>query len=289
MRYAIFSDIHANLPALNAALDAIHADGADRLICLGDLVNSGPFPAACVDRVRALGCPVVQGNHEQYVLQQAAGTLPESPAGLVAAWTASQLSADQLAYLAALPACLQLDSAHGHDALCVHASPASDQQGFLPGQDDETIATLMAGRDGVTVFAGHTHQPLYRRWSRSWLINGGSIGMPLDGTTTAKYCLAEDTPAGWQIQFRAVSYDVDEVIRAFDTTGLQAAGGVFAALFRFQMATGQVIIGDYFAAVDRFASLQSLTMDAAMERFPVPAVLRRWWPPQNGSVQDGQR
>lgn len=282
MRYALFSDVHGNLPALEAVLSAIRAHAVDQIVCLGDIVNAGPFPAACLDLVRSLNCPIIQGNHELYVLKARHEAAIANPAWATARWTADQLSDQQVDFLACLPARLELDSAYGHPAICVHASPADVYRGFMPGQDDQAISSRMNGEDGVTLFAGHTHRPLYRRWSRSWIVNVGSVGMPLDGTTLAKYCLATDTPSGWQVEFHAAEYDLRGVLDAFDSSGLQEYGGVFAALFRYQMATGEVVITDFLEAVGRFALLHALPLETALARFPVPATLRPWWPGENG-------
>src|SRR3954452_4697276 len=99
---AILSDIHSNLHALDAVLAVCKRRGVTRFACLGDIVGYGAFPAACVDRIRSLGCPVVQGNHDAYV---ASGKLDSDISPLARAgveYSIAHLSPEDRNWLAAL-------------------------------------------------------------------------------------------------------------------------------------------------------------------------------------------
>lgn len=273
MRIAFISDIHGNLPALEAVLQDIQKCGVDQIICLGDLANGGPFPAECVAAIQSLGLVTLQGNHELYVLDQMPDVQVNDPSWRTVRWTRQQLSAEMLTYLDNLPLSHALPIG---DAVCFHASPLNQFWGFLPAHTDQEVAERMNELDNVTLFVGHTHCPLYRLWSNTWIINCGSVGMPLDGSPHAKYCIAACQGGRWQIEFRSVAYNVEQVMRAYDQRGLQQAGGIFAGLFRYQVLTGINLVTPYLKGLRQYASLQGLDEATAMTVYPVPAAIRHW-------------
>lgn len=273
MRIALISDIHGNLPALEAVLHDIQKNGVDQILCLGDLANGGPFPAECVATIQSLGLVTLQGNHELYVLNQVPDISPSDPSWRTVQWTRQQLSPELLAYLAGLPLSYALPCG---DAVCFHASPLNQFWGFLPAHTNQEVAERMNDLDNVTLFVGHTHCPLYRLWSNTWIVNCGSVGMPLDGSPHAKYCIAAYDAGRWQVEFRAVAYDVGQVMRAYEDRGLQQEGGVFASLFRYQMLTGINLVTPYLSGLRQYATLQGMDEATAMTVYPVPAAIRHW-------------
>ena len=100
MRVAIFSDIHANLEALEAVLADAEEQGCDTYICLGDVVGYNADPAACLEKVRAMGCPVVKGNHDQDCGRDTSLEMMNPVAAEALQWTREQLNADQRQWLA---------------------------------------------------------------------------------------------------------------------------------------------------------------------------------------------
>ena len=102
MRYLILSDIHANLTALNAALDAAKGQW-DQAVCLGDLVDYGPDPNEAVDRVRSLEAETIRGNHDKAVVGLLDGEDFNPLAQAALLWTREQLRPDNRAYLETLP------------------------------------------------------------------------------------------------------------------------------------------------------------------------------------------
>ena len=144
MRYAIISDIHGNLPALDAVLADIAAHGVDLIVNLGDILSGPLWGAATADRLMALGLPTLAGNHERQLL-----SVPRECMSASDAYTAAELLPQHRAWLARLPPTLAL----AHDVFCCHGTPASDVTYFL-----ETIvpgfAGLGRGANGVRSFAG---------------------------------------------------------------------------------------------------------------------------------------
>ncbi len=275
MRYAIISDIHGNLPALEAVLQDINRADVDEIICLGDIANIGPHPAECLDVVRDLNCVTIQGNHELYLLGD---ILPEDwptcPTWSPVRWSRSQLQPDHLQMIADLPFQHAVPQNGLAAATFVHASLYDQFLGFKAEDSEEDTAVRMNGHDGITLFCAHTHRQLYRQWSNSIIINVGSVGMPLDGTPEAKYVIATRNKTGWNVEFRRLTYDVASVMAAFDQSGLQEAGGVITAVFRYQILTGARIASDYLLALRNFAEAQNRSVSEAYPDMPIPDYVR---------------
>lgn len=277
MRLALISDIHGNAPALEAVLADIRQAAVDQIICLGDIANAGPHPGECLDMVRDLNGVSLQGNHELYLLGQIDDeSWHTCPTWSPLRWARRQLRPDQLDYIAQLPPTYELPGNGRLSTLLVHASPLNQYVGFQAHHSDEEIAHRMNGVDDVTLFCGHTHQPLYRRWSNAWLVNVGSVGMPLDGTPAAKYVIATQQRHHWHVEFRIIEYNIAHLMAEFDRVGLQKEGGVVTAAFRYQMLTGQSVANPYLARLRHYASERGLTVSQAYLDYPVPPEFQRW-------------
>lgn len=229
MRYAILSDIHGNLEALDAVL-ADAASRADAMLCLGDVVGYGADPVACIERVAERAQVVVAGNHEYGV----AGLLEldwfNDRAQAAARWTRRRLDLDHLAWLAARPLVREMD-----DATLVHASPARPSEwDYLVSADDgyEAFAAFATR----VCFIGHSHRA--GAWSvgssgrayepgatevelqrgRRYLINVGSVGQPRDRDPRAAYAVWDVDSR--RVTIRRVAYDVATARRKILAAGL---------------------------------------------------------------------
>jgi len=226
VRYAVLSDIHANLEALQAVL-ADAAPRTDALVCLGDLVGYGADPVACIELVAERAEAIVSGNHEHAV----AGLIDldwfNAYARAAAEWTRARVDDDHRAYLASLPPGAQLG-----DATLVHASPdrPDEWEYLLTAQDGFDAFGAFTTR---LCFVGHSH--LAGAWSlgssgpehrpgavdlelergRRYLVNVGSVGQPRDRDPRAAYAIW-DVERG-TIAVRRVVYDVatarDKILR----------------------------------------------------------------------------
>lgn len=181
MRLALISDLHAHLPALDAVLADAEAQGADRIVCLGDVIDMGPEPNAVCERLRERGIPTLTGNHDP---------LDEHPTfpllAAIEAWTADVLDPDHRAWLDGLPfeRHLVLD---GVRVWCVHGSPVSNTDQILPDTPPAQLDAWCGDTPHDLLAAGHTHVPCVRRVSGRWVVNAGSVSQPFarafDGTT----------------------------------------------------------------------------------------------------------
>jgi putative phosphoesterase len=234
VRLAVLSDIHGNLPALEAVLDDIAARRPDMVLVAGDLVNRGPQPAEVVEWLRMLAYPTVKGNHERYVLDAADAVDPTEGGATFepARWAMRQLSVGQLAYLRDLPFSLHVD-----DLMVVHASPRHDQDAiFLRTTEAELHEKL---NSYARVVCGHTHVSLVRHWAGGLVVNVGSAGNSFEGDPRARYGWFEKRAEGWHVEIVALPYDVDAVLRAFDAGDYLETAGPMARLFRLEFATGR--------------------------------------------------
>jgi len=213
-RIAVLSDIHGNLPALEAVVADAEAQGCTHFLNLGDILSGPLWPAETADYLMARDWPTIAGNHERQVL-----TLPPERMNASDAFTRPRLSDAQLRWMAALPAMLTLD-----DTLLCHGTPASDVEPLLEtlepsglrAANEIEIVGRLEGRRERQILCGHTHIPHLRVLAdgRS-VLNPGSVGLQAydddhpwpyrveNGDPLARYATLD----GDTIALRAVAYD----------------------------------------------------------------------------------
>jgi putative phosphoesterase len=200
LRYAIFSDVHANLHALNRVLEDIEQHKVDRIICLGDLVGYGAFPNHVVDKVREMCDVVIAGNHDHAAINLMDISAFNEHAHRAAIWTRQKLSADNISWLKDRPMSKVIE-----DIQFVHASPINPSKwDYIFSKDDARRA--MEKADASTVFVGHTHVPFDYTTRNGRIINVGSAGQPRDGDPRASYVIFDNDTG--ERRFVRVEYDV---------------------------------------------------------------------------------
>lgn len=218
MRIALFSDVHANLPALKAVLDDIAATGVDARYVLGDLVGYAPWPNEVLDGLQAEAIPAVMGNYDE-------GTgfdLPEcgcaytDPAEKALgdegfAWTKAYTSEANKAWLRSLAREIRLE-ADGKRYLLVHGSPRRINEYLYEDKPDATFARIAEDADADVIVCGHTHRPYDKTVGDARFINVGSAGKPKDGDARACWALL-DTRTG-ELELRRAAYDLDTATAA---------------------------------------------------------------------------
>ena len=239
-RIALISDIHGNLPALEAVLADIARREITRILCLGDLDGRGPRGPEVVDRVRACCEAVVRGNWDEGL----ADPFNDHP---LARWHQQRLGPKRLAYLAALPLTIGLVLS-GRQIRLLHASPQNLHAHVFPDAPEERLLAMFENTDLTgdgplpdVVIYGDTHVPLWMPFGSRVLLNVGSVGAPLDGQTEATYAILEGhvgsafRPLGYTI-VRA-PYDVERAIQDAQAAGLPN-WEVYAADLRSGQFTG---------------------------------------------------
>lgn len=216
MRLAVLSDVHANLPAMEACLERARRWGADEVLLLGDLVNLGPHPEEVVALARQRGLESVLGDHDALV---ARGERP--PQGYwdderrahverEVEWTLSRLSKPSLKWLAALPPSRRL-VADGLLVHLAHGSPRSPWEGLGPGVPDEALRSVLDAARCDVLVVGHTHAPEVRDLGRGrWFLNAGSVGRP---ARDPEACMLLMDVAAREFEVARVAFDVAAVHR----------------------------------------------------------------------------
>ncbi len=230
MRIAIISDTHGNLTALEAVLEDLgQQPPVDQTVIAGDLCLNGPHPRETMDRLQALGCPVIQGNTDLEIVTQAPdkGEKKRTTVG----WTRYQLGPYGIDYLASLPFSHRIANPDGSDLLIVHANPLNLEDAIFPNASDTVLHQLLGGLDAATgaLAFGHLHIAYTRQWQQLLLVDVGSCGLPRDEDHRASYAILNwqdgsigslESRGSWQAEIRRVPYDVQAVVRQIKTCGM---------------------------------------------------------------------
>jgi predicted phosphodiesterase len=234
MRIAVLSDIHANLPALEAV--ASDLPQVDQVWVLGDIVGYGPQPNEVIAILQAMGARSVLGNHDGAAIGTVDAGQFNPDARRAIEWTAGVIDANARAYIAALP-----EVRRDGELSAVHGSPRDPIWEYITGPG--IAAPNFAHFDTRLCLFGHTHVPVVFRevdghvesipglpgehvaldGARA-LLNPGSVGQPRDGLPDAAYAILQTGDAATDdvIEFRRVRYDIDATQRRMRDAGLPA-------------------------------------------------------------------
>ncbi len=235
MRYALISDVHANLPALEAVLADIDARGdTQATLHLGDLVGYAPWPNEVVDRLKAAGIAGVAGNYDSTVATdykhcgcRYENAQQEEQSHRSYAWTRAAVTAPTKRWLGALPFRIDLRPLGGHvtgpTVTLVHGNQTLNTVYVTADRSDDFLAKMaesIGARSGDVIAFGHTHQPWHRVVSDVHFVNTGSVGRPKDGDWRAGYVMLDVSPDGVEVDVRRVAYDVERAARAIRESSL---------------------------------------------------------------------
>lgn len=225
MRIAILSDIHGNLPALEAVAADIRRQGADAVINLGDSLSGPLRPGETARFLMSSDWLHIAGNHDRQILELG----PDS--GEADRFAHEELGAAELAWLAALPTTCRI----GPEVLACHGTPQSDVTCLLEEAERPapaaSIEARLAGIDAVVVLCGHSHVPRAVRSCGRLIVNPGSVGQPAfadsfphphaieSGSPDARYAMVERRAGGWRASLISVPYAFEEVARLAASRG----------------------------------------------------------------------
>ena len=228
MKYALISDIHANLPALEAVLKHLGGQrGITATYHLGDLVGYAPWPNETVALIRSLGIAGVAGNYDSTVGTdyKHCGCRYEDPrqeqlSHISYEWTRKHVSSSTRSFLAGLPFRIDLLPNGGHIAgprlILVHGSPTLNTLYWTEDRTDDfciKMARVAGAKPGDVIAFGHTHIPWHREVEGIHFVNTGSVGRPKDGDWRAGYVLLEAGSGTVQVENVRVEYDVARAMR----------------------------------------------------------------------------
>jgi putative phosphoesterase len=223
MKAAVFSDVHANFPALKAVLDDAAGHAVDFMVCCGDLVGYGPFPNEVIEELR--GVPTVMGNYDEGVgfdLDDCGCAFTNAEDEAVGTrsleWTRGRVSDSNKERLRGLPRELRM-SVEGLEVLFVHGSPRRINEYLYEDRSAASLSRLIEPLGVDCLVMGHTHLPYHRVVDGVHLVNVGSVGKQKDGDPRACYSLI-DFAGAFSVEFRRVSYPFETTIEALRENGL---------------------------------------------------------------------
>lgn len=235
MRYALVSDVHANLEALDAVLADVDRRGdVDAVLHVGDLVGYSSRPNEVVARLRERGIAGVAGNYDSTVAtdHRHCGCRSESPrqeelAHVSYEYTRRAVTPETRRFLAALPFSLDLRPLGGHAAgprlVLVHGTPTLNTVYWTEDRPDDfcrKMAAVVGLRAGDAIAFGHTHRPWHRAVDGIHFVNTGSVGRPKDGDWRAGYALVEIGEGEPRVEHVRVEYDVTATVAGVRDAGL---------------------------------------------------------------------
>jgi len=217
MLLGVISDIHSNLPALEAVLAELERSGPERILCAGDIVGYNTFPDEVCGLMKERRVESVKGNHDRAVISGDSSDLMDNAAEAVM-WTRKHLAPGHLAWLGKLPARKKL-TIGGRRLLVVHGSPRDVGEYVLP----MTEALWPFGNPGADVLImGHTHVQWTDRFERYGLtvLNPGSVGQPRDMDPQAAFATLDTSDLA--VTLHRVDYDIEKAASSVVAAGLPA-------------------------------------------------------------------
>jgi len=236
MRVAVISDIHGNRIALDTVLDDLRTHPADQIICLGDAIQGGPQPAQVVRRLQELGCPVVMGNADAWLLSgvdtgnEITNEERERTLKAVRDWSLVQLSPEDKAFIQEFRPTVEVELEAGRKLLCFHGSPDSFDDIMLPDTSQEDLFKFLGRHNADAMAGGHTHVQYVRRIGADGRIffNPGSVGLAYshhqpEGEERmdpwAEYAVLTSEGSRLALEFRRVPYDVTPLLDTYRSSG----------------------------------------------------------------------
>ena len=246
MKIALFSDIHANLPALEAVLADMEKQKPDAIYCLGDLVGYNVWPNEVIQEIRKRGIPTIAGNYDQGIglasdnCGCAYKTDEDKAMGKISiAYTNEIVGQEERNYLRTLPAHLsiefQLSEKEKLRIVLVHGSPRKINEYLFEDRDEKSLLRIMEQANADILAFGHTHKPYHRilayevRGEANYrhAINIGSVGKPKDGDPSACYVLLTiNQDSSFQssnsvaVDFIRLAYDMEKAATAIENSPL---------------------------------------------------------------------
>lgn len=246
-RIAVLSDIHGNLPALEAVIADMARFELDQVVVAGDIISGGPFSAQVLERVLHERWAAIRGNHEFYLLHYNTPRQPENWANYaMPRYLATQINKRQHTILATMPDTLSLNFPDAPPVRIVHASPRSHWEAIYSTTPDDELRQMLAGIEETTVIFGHCHLHGERRVDQWQLINPGAVGLPLDGIKDASYMLLDGSAKGWTPTFRRVAYDQTPIFKEYARQNYLQQCGIFGHLFMEELKTARTHIVPYY-------------------------------------------
>lgn len=273
MRVAVISDIHGNLPALEAVLADLRQVGAHLVIVNGDIVNRGPSNREVLECLLNLsiskqghtlapqGFWFTLGNHDDLVVKWAQhdpslAELYNDPLFEPTAWSVARLPQAHLDWLSNLPFQVVIEQAPlrtsgldkaegvGESVLvrATHGSPRHYREGYDEHQTLGTLTEISEDYPARLLVGSHTHRPFMYQLGEALVLNSGAVGAPFNGDVRAQYVVVEVGENHVQVDFRQIPYNLQAALQAYYDSGLMEEGGLGADIFYHETRTARSML-----------------------------------------------
>src|ERR671910_1117617 len=230
-RVAVITDIHGNLPALEAALSRIEELGIGDVYCGGDLVGYGPWPNEVCRLLQGRGIPTIYGNYDYSIARdmEDCGCAYRDPhdqalGELSIAWTLEHTDPASKDFMRDLPFDLRFELG-GKRVRLVHGSPRKVNEYLFEDKPARTFERIARGAECDVLVFGHTHQPWIHEYGGVLFVNCGSVGKPRDGDPRGGFAVLDATDKGVAARIERFESDADYVAREVAASGLPAEYG----------------------------------------------------------------
>jgi predicted phosphodiesterase len=271
MKIAVLADIHSNVVALETVIADIDAWRPDYVAVAGDIINRGPRPRECVERIlerqQRDGWLVIRGNHERYMLEALGDPAPTT--GIHAEirasvyWMIERMGG--VAWIHALEEHTGVIGPDGKIVRIMHASARHDRDNILPRMSDAELREKIDPTASVFC-VGHTHEAFVRQLGTTMLVNVGSAGLPFDYDARAAYARLEWDSGMWHAQIVRVPYDLGRARRDFTTTGFLADCGATARVILAELMDARGYIADWITKYQHRVEAGELTVSESAQR-----------------------
>ncbi len=226
MTVAVITDIHGNLPALEAALARIEEQGIEEIYCGGDLVGYGPHPTEVCALLEARDIPTIYGNYDYAIARD----LEDCGCAYVdqrdrelgrrsVEWTLAHTSPEAKAFMRSLPFDLRFGVSDAQVHL-VHGSPRKVNEYLFEDKPASLYQRLARAEEAGTLVFGHTHKPWIHEYGGVLFVNCGSVGKPKDGDPRAAFAVLDPDGDRLAARIERVAYDAGAVAREVAAAGL---------------------------------------------------------------------
>jgi predicted phosphodiesterase len=235
MKIVVISDIHGNAFALDKVLADLQDEAYDYIVCLGDAIQGGPQPAETVALLRQIGCPIVMGNADAWLLTGVETGEPitgerKIKLDAIRDWSLSRLSETDRSFIAGFQSTVEIPLDDGRSLLCFHGSPNSFDEIILPTTPELGFHALLSPYLPHLMTGGHTHMQHVRRIgaSDSFFFNPGSVGIAYTHQQAdkdfradpwAEYAMLSARNGRVTLEFRRVPYDVAALLDIYRASG----------------------------------------------------------------------
>jgi putative phosphoesterase len=235
----LISDVHGNVLALEAALEALRRSGAETVLCLGDLVGYGPSPNETIALLRERNVMCCLGDaDERIAFRFAKRDGRTGVADQTIEWTRSIIEPEHVEWLRGLPVQRRLETPFGR-LRAFHGTPDDTSARTNLQQDPMVLTRLLESNRCAVLTVGGSHVPYFRRvGAAGWVVNPGSVGLSLNGEPGADVCVLHITEAGVEVRMDKVDYDYAAV--AFDVIAWGLPKTVAEAVQRGRMPDGKL-------------------------------------------------